>query len=168
VVFPARQAHRGHERARGAVARRGRLAAVEQRQLDVLLRRGARQQVEALEDEAEVAAAQQGALVAVERLHRHAAEQVGAGGGRVQAAEDVHRGRLARAAGAHDGDELARSMSRSTPRSAWNGRCPAVDLGDAAQRISGAGRSARGAGSRRRPCALVGDDRHARLRAARR
>ena len=42
------------------------LAAIEQRQLDILERGGAREQVEALEDEAEIAAAQQRALVAVE------------------------------------------------------------------------------------------------------
>ena len=40
--------------------------AIDQRQLDVLDRRGARQQVEALEDEAEVMPAEQRALVAVE------------------------------------------------------------------------------------------------------
>ena len=46
------------------VACGARLAAIEQRQLDVLRRRGARQQVESLEDEPEVVAAQQGALLA--------------------------------------------------------------------------------------------------------
>jgi hypothetical protein len=58
------------------VARGGRFAPVQQRQLDVFLRRGARQQVEALEHEAEVAPPQPRALVARERLHRHALEQV--------------------------------------------------------------------------------------------
>ena len=50
------------------------LAAIEQGQLDILERVGAGEQVEALEDEAEIAAAEQRALVAVERLDRHALE----------------------------------------------------------------------------------------------
>ncbi|MCJ7800572.1 MAG: ATP-binding cassette domain-containing protein, partial [Polaromonas sp.] len=48
------------------------LAPVQQRQFDVFLRRRARQQVEALEHEAEKLPPQQRALVARERLHRHA------------------------------------------------------------------------------------------------
>ena len=77
----AGQAHRGQRRTRGLVARGRRLATVQQRQFHVLLRAGARQQVEALEDEAQMRAPQQRALVAVEPVHRHATEQVGAGAG---------------------------------------------------------------------------------------
>jgi hypothetical protein len=54
------------------------IAAIEQGQLDILERGGAREQVEALEDEAEIFAAQQRALVAVERLDMDALEQEGA------------------------------------------------------------------------------------------
>ena len=56
------------ERAQARARRRSAATrpAVDQRQLDVLERRGPRQQVEPLEDEAEVVAAQQRALVAVE------------------------------------------------------------------------------------------------------
>ena len=105
--------------ARGRVRARLRLAAIEQRQLDVLQRRGARQQVEALEHEAQVAAAQQRALVARQRLDTGAPRnRYSPGAGRVQAAQDVHRRGLARAAGPHDGDEL--------PGADVQGRCPSA------------------------------------------
>src|SRR5690606_18733928 len=64
-------------------------------------------QVVALENETEGAAAQAGQLVAIQLGNILAFEQVTAGGGLVQAAEQVHQGRLAGAGGAHDGDELA-------------------------------------------------------------
>jgi hypothetical protein len=65
VVLPALQAHlRQRPRPPRCARALAPSAAVEQRQLDVLQRRGARQQVEALEDEAQVVAAQQRALVA--------------------------------------------------------------------------------------------------------
>ena len=64
VVLPALEADGLQRLGRCGVACGGRLAAVEQRQLHVLLRRGARQQVEALEHEAEVPAPQPRALVA--------------------------------------------------------------------------------------------------------
>src|SRR5438105_10081927 len=75
--------------------------AVEQRQLDVLQRRGARQQIEALKDKADVAIANAGALVA---RHRHdflARQFEAAGGGTVEAAERIHERRLARSGRAH-------------------------------------------------------------------
>src|SRR5690606_27642591 len=65
------------------------------------------QQVVALEDEAEVFAAQGGQVVRVEPARLAAADAVGAGTWPVEAAEDVHQGRLARAGGADDGDHLA-------------------------------------------------------------
>ncbi len=104
----------------------GRLfAAIEQRQFDILQRRGARQQVEALKDEAQVVAAQQGALVAVEAFDMDAAKQVVAGSRRVEAAEDVHRGGFAGTARPHDGDEFALDESRDRRRSsAWNAAWP--------------------------------------------
>ena len=76
VVLAAGEADRGQglAGARGGAPRRA--PAVDQRQLDVLERRGARQQVEPLEHEADVVAAQQRELVAVELAHVHAAEEV--------------------------------------------------------------------------------------------
>ena len=63
------------ERARGhGVALGGGLAAVDQRQLHVFQRRGARQQVEALEHKAKVAPPQPRPLIAVQPLHGHAFE----------------------------------------------------------------------------------------------
>src|SRR5688572_16551424 len=82
-------------------------AAIDQRQLDVLHRAGPREQVETLEHEAEILAPQQRALVAGERLDFGAEETKHPRSGHVEAAEDVHRGRLARARRAHDRDEVA-------------------------------------------------------------
>ncbi len=55
-----------------------------------------RQQVIALEDEAEMLAPQGGQLVRVELTGVDAADAIGAGGGPVQAPQDVHQRRLAR------------------------------------------------------------------------
>ena len=81
---------------------------VEQRQRDVLERARAREQVEALEDEADALAAEARAIRLVEPGDVDALEEVAAAGRPVEAAEDRHQRRLARARGAHDGDELAR------------------------------------------------------------
>ena len=65
VLLPAGQARPTPSAARASRRRSlGRDAAIDQRQLDVLERRGARQQVEALEDEAEIVPAKERALVA--------------------------------------------------------------------------------------------------------
>jgi hypothetical protein len=134
VVLPAGQADLGQRGAGGGVALRGALAAVEQRQLDVLLRRGARQQVEALEDEAQVAPPQPGALVARQALHLDTLEGVAARRRHVQAAEQVHHGGLARAARAHHGDELARrDLQIDALEGLEGGLAAAEGLGDAAQ-----------------------------------
>jgi hypothetical protein len=65
-------------------------------------------QVIALEHETECFAAQARELVAAERRHILSHEAVAAAGRAVEAAEDVHQRRLARARRAHDGDELPR------------------------------------------------------------
>jgi len=65
------------------VAHREGLAAVDQRQFDVLERRGACQEIEALEHETQVVPSQQRALVARQALDVHALELVAAAGGRV-------------------------------------------------------------------------------------
>src|SRR5262249_61032314 len=70
---------------------------VEQRQLDVLERRRSRQQVELLEDEPDLGVADPGELVRREAGHVLAVELVASGARRVEAAQQVHEGRLARA-----------------------------------------------------------------------
>src|SRR5690606_12467901 len=81
--------------------------AVDQRQRHVLPRRRARQELEVLEDEADLAVAQGGQLVVAHVLHVVAAEPVAAAARPVQAAEDVEQGALAGSGGADDGAELA-------------------------------------------------------------
>ena len=65
------------------------------------------EQVELLEHEADVPVADLGELVLVEVGDVVAGQQEPAGGGDVEAAEDVHQRRLARARRSDDGDELA-------------------------------------------------------------
>ena len=82
-------------------------AGVDHRQLDVLERRRSRQQVVALEHEAEprlrrsasASSSSVGDVVAVEAVVARRRP--------VEKADDVHEGRLARARRSHDGDELA-------------------------------------------------------------
>ena len=68
---------------------------VGRRHHDVLERRGARQQVEVLKDEADAVVAQAGALVGVEPGDVAAVNPVLAAAGVIQAAEDVQQGGLA-------------------------------------------------------------------------
>ena len=70
--------------------------------------RGRADQVVALEDEAEHLAPQRGQRIVVQPRDRLALEQVLAAAGPVQAAQDVHQRRLARARRADDGHVLAR------------------------------------------------------------
>src|SRR6187200_785505 len=76
-----------------------------ERQNQVLLGGQDRDQVEELEDEAELVAAQLGQLAVVEMGDVDAVELDRARGRLVEAGEDVHQGRLARAGGAHDRGE---------------------------------------------------------------
>ena len=75
--------------------------------LDVFQCTGARQQVEVLEHEADLAVAQFGELVGVQLSDIAPLQDVAAAVGYVQAAEDVHQGRLAGTRWPHDRDELA-------------------------------------------------------------
>ncbi len=110
------------------------MALVDQRQFDVLERGRAGEQVEALEDEAEIVAAQERPLVAAEARDIDAVEAVGAGGRPVEAADDVHRGRLAGARRPHDGDELALADRQvDAVERAHLGLSAAVVAADAAQ-----------------------------------
>src|SRR5512145_2572368 len=79
--------------------------AVEQGQLDILDGGGAGKEIEALEDEADLVVPQHRALVPVEARDVLATEEVSAGGGAIEQAEDVHQGRLARSRSPDDGDE---------------------------------------------------------------
>src|SRR5437764_991639 len=84
-----------------SAARSGRR--IEKWKRDVLEHRELRQQVEALEDEADVRGAQPRALVVVEGGHVAAVEAVAALARAVEAAEDVQERRLAGAGGARHG-----------------------------------------------------------------
>ena len=116
-------------------------ARVEQGQLDVLQNRGARQEVEGLEDETDllIAHARQCAIRHLRDVF--AVEPVLAARWRVQAAEDVHQRGLARSRRAHDGHELAaldghvdaaQGLHRVLPR--------VVGLGDRLELDEGLGR----------------------------
>ena len=73
-----------------------------ERQHEVLLGGQDRQQVEELEDEAELVAAQLGQLAVVEAGDLRPSRLTRAGGRPVEPGEDVHQGRLARAGRPHD------------------------------------------------------------------
>ena len=78
-----------------------------ERQLDVLLRRQHRQQVEELEDEADLVAAQPRQLLVVEPDDLGSVDRDRARRRRVEPGEDVHERRLPGAGRAHDRGELA-------------------------------------------------------------
>ncbi len=82
-------------------------ALVGERHRDVVERARPRQQVVALEDEPDRPAPDPGEVVVVELLDRRPVEDVAAGGRPVEAADDVHQGRLARARRPDDRHELA-------------------------------------------------------------
>ena len=123
MVAPVGQSHRLEL---GARARRPLLGwdpAVEQRQLDVLEGRRPREEIERLEDESNLLVSDPGEGVRTQVRDIGPVEDITPGARRVEAAEEVHEGGLARARRTHDGDELA-------------GR---DDDGDAAQRVDLAG-----------------------------
>jgi hypothetical protein len=72
-----------------------------------LQRRRARQQIELLEDKTDLAIADLGQLIVVQRVHVHPGELVQAGRRLIQATDDVHQGRFAGTAGPHDGGQIA-------------------------------------------------------------
>ena len=111
VVFALRETEQGQRFARpgraASAARRPRLR-VEERKRHVLDRARARQQVEALEHEAEPLAADARELRRFESRDVDAVQQVPAARRAVEAAEDRHEGGLSRSRRADDGDELTR------------------------------------------------------------
>src|SRR5690606_2697719 len=91
VVHPVSEAD-AHERLGGALAALAlALPGVDQRELDVLEAVDARQQVERLEDEPDLAVAHRGEVVVRERRDVAVVEDVAAGGGDVEAADNVHQ-----------------------------------------------------------------------------
>ena len=81
-------------------------AGVHERYLHVFQQRQLGQQVILLENEPQHFVADGGKLVFVHLSHILAVQQVSAGGGHIQTADDVHAGGLAGAGLAHDGHEL--------------------------------------------------------------
>ena len=80
--------------------------AVEHRQLNILEGGGAREEVEALEYEAEFLVADIGESVAVEFGNIDPVEEVATTRGPIKAAQQIHQRRFARAAGAHQGHKI--------------------------------------------------------------
>ena len=108
--------------------------AVEQRQLDVLERRLPRQQLEALEDEADLLVADVGQFVGAHAADQLAAQAVLAGGRAVQAAKRVHQRALAGARAAHDRHHLVgHDVQVHAAQRVDRLHADAVDLGDAAE-----------------------------------
>ena len=92
------------EAAIGVGGMRGRIV---ERHPRIVQSAGARQEVEVLEDEADLGVAEVGAIVGRGGGDLFAVEPVLTGGGMVQAAEDVHERALAGAAGADQGHQFA-------------------------------------------------------------
>jgi hypothetical protein len=82
-------------------------AAIDKRQLDVVQRGGAGQQVEGLEDEADFFIANAGKLIVVELTDQVAVEPVAAFARRVKAADQIHERGFSRARGTHNGNVFA-------------------------------------------------------------
>jgi hypothetical protein len=108
VLGARRQADELERGLRALAAFTGTHPGVQHRQLDVRPRRHARDQVERLEDEADRPVPHDRQRALRQRRDIDAVEQVRPLRRDVQAAEDVHHRRLARARGAHHGHELAR------------------------------------------------------------
>ena len=102
-----REAHALERLRRARVLRVQRRRSVEERQLDVLDRGRAREQIEILEDEPDAAVADLGARVGVDVGDLGAFELIAAARRAIEAAEDVHQRRLPRSRRTGDGDELA-------------------------------------------------------------
>ena len=82
-------------------------APVAQRHLDIVRQVQVRDQVEALEDEADLRVADPRTAIVVQRADVFAVEQVSPAAGRFQQSRDIEEGRLAGAGWPGHGDELA-------------------------------------------------------------
>ena len=83
------------------------MPSVEQRQLDIFARGSARQEIEALKNEPEFAVADIGQLIAIQVRNVRVIEQILAARRAIETAKNIHQGRFARAARAHQSDEFA-------------------------------------------------------------
>src|ERR687895_436071 len=126
----------------------GPLAGDREREHDVLLRREDRQEVEELEDEAELVAAQPGQVAVVQLGDLDAVEDDRAARRAVESGEDVHQRRLAGPGRAHDGAvATALEIDADTGESIYRGGALAVaaaDVGGGHDRIHGAQVATRG------------------------
>jgi hypothetical protein len=113
-----------------------------ERQHDVLLGRQDRQQVEELEDEAELVAAQLRQVAVVQARDLDAVELDLAGGRAIEAGEDVHQGRLAGPGRAHDGAVATALERHADPGERVHGgvalAVAAADVGGDDDRLHGA------------------------------
>ena len=107
MVDPPAQPHQLQGGQRPLAPLAGRDAGVDEGQLDVGLGRRPLDEVEALEDEAQVPVADPGQLVVVELRHVGAADEVAARRRCVEAAEDVEHRALPAPGAAGDGHEVA-------------------------------------------------------------
>ncbi len=96
-----------HHRIDARAPIRGRHIVIKQRQLDILAHRQLVDQVEALEDEADVALAEVGELGLVQFGDFGAVEQIRSVGRAIQHADHVQQGRFAAARRPHDRHEFA-------------------------------------------------------------
>src|SRR5207248_9430547 len=119
---------------RAAAAFRGLRAAVlgiQKRELDVLDRRRPGEQIESLEDEANLLVADRRQLVVREPRHVAAVQEIRAGRRPIEAAEDMHQRRFARPGGTDDRDELAAlDVDRETAERMDLDVADVVDLGE--------------------------------------
>ena len=106
VPAPVGQAHPLQRLQRQLLPVDGIDAPVDEGQLHILLHGEGLDEVILLEDEADLLVADAGELAVGEVLDVRAVQKVGAPGGDVQAAQDVHEGGLAAAGLAHHGHEL--------------------------------------------------------------
>src|SRR5205085_6543557 len=81
-------------------------AGIDQRKLDVTKRIRARYQIERLEHEADLAAADLRQPIVRQSADIDAVEEVASAGRSVETAQDVHQRGLARSGRSHDGDQL--------------------------------------------------------------
>ena len=132
------QPDRFERRQRPRAAARPVRPARSQRQRDVVERAWSRDQVEALEDEADLAVADHGQLVFVQLPDVDAVEQVATRGRVVEAADDVHQRRLARAGRAHDRHVVAALDGQVDAGDGVHGGVTgAIGLADAASAMTG-------------------------------
>ncbi len=107
VMLAPRQPDPGQRVPRCLRPRRRRQPLIDQRQLDIFLRRAARQQVETLEYKAKVMPPQQRHRIRGHTPDIGAAKEIGPRCRPVEPADHIHRGGFPRARRPHDRDELA-------------------------------------------------------------